>query len=417
MTDVQRKQVPAVISLAGLGTLGGNLSSGNGECSRVCQVPEFPGWVYKEYRAPLSLADVRRLDRLIGLPAGMVQADSALAASHASWPASRVVSGQRSVGVLIPLAPGSYQADLETRPGKKVRKMLEVDMLALPESRQEKLGLPPQSLANRLAVCASIARVGALFERHGLAYLDWSYANVFWRSNDHCAYVIDMDGCSFGPRAQIESPNWDDPLVPRGSLAGNETDRYRLALLIGRCLTSERADAVTVRTALNGMRLHSEQVERVVELLISALSAATVAERPSLESVCAALGMATRGSGGTRGTGGTGGVTGWHPVRRPAPTATGARPRPVPGSTRTKAPAPKAPAPKASAPTAPIPKAPAASPAASSNGASTSRPLAAGGTGRQPVKSTSGSSAEAWGCVGFVVFVALIIIVVVLVAH
>ena len=106
-----------------------------------------------------------------------------------------------------------------------------MDVLALPETRQAQIGIPPQSLADRISVCASIAAVGALFERHNLVYLDWSYANVFWSLFDHSAYVIDLDGCS--------SAASTDPVLQLGGSAdawgenaSSESDRNRMALLI-----------------------------------------------------------------------------------------------------------------------------------------------------------------------------------------
>lgn len=323
MTSTQQAaRPPAVVSVSELGTLGDNLGKNNGESRRVCLVPKFPAWIYKEYSAELRSADVQRLDRLIGLPASMAKPDRDLARSHASWPASRVVDGQGSVGVLIPLAPDSFKADLETRPGRTKSKMLEVDLLAQPEDQQVRLKLPGQSLGDRISVCASIARVGALLERSGLVYLDWSYANVFWCWRDHSAFLIDMDGCSFGCRPQIQTPNWADPLVPLGRKAGNETDRYRLALLIARCLTAERGDPLKARTALNDLRMHSESVEKAVEVLIRALSAKIAAERPSMADMSAALDVADGLPALSKS--GAGGVTHWKPVNRAKPTGTGA---------------------------------------------------------------------------------------------
>lgn len=384
MTSAQQAaRPPAVIPVTELGTLGDNLGNNNGESRRVCLVPGFPAWIYKEYRAKLSGADVQRLDRLIGLPESMVKPDRDLARSHASWPASRVVNGQGSVGVLIPLAPDSYKADLETRPGRTKSKMLEVDLLAQPEDQQVKLKLPAQSLGDRISVCASIARVGALLERHGLVYLDWSYANVFWCWRDHSAFIIDMDGCSFGRRPQIETPNWADPLVPRGRKAGNETDRYRLALLIARCLTSERGDPLKARTALNSLRMHSESVEKAVEVLIRALSARTAAERPSMADMSAALDVADGLPASSRS--GAGGVTHWKAVNRPKPTGTGAGrtatgSKRVPGTTK---PAPDVVTVSAN---------PAGPTGSARPGAGATRPSATASYARQPVKPSGGTA-------------------------
>lgn len=325
MSHASASGLPAVMPLSGLGDLGVTLSANNGESLRVCLLPSRPGWIYKEYRLPLNDADIERLDRLIALPSTMTPADRALVGAHTSWPASRVINGRQSVGVLIPIAPDSYRAELQTRPGKTVSKILEIDMLAQSADQQAKLTLPPQQLTDRMEVCATLARVGALFERHGVVYLDWSYANVFWSAPDQSVYVIDMDGCSFGPRTQIETPNWADPLAPRGCIAGNESDRYRVALLIGRCLTSERRGPTATQSALNGLRGTGEATKRVIDLLIRTLAAEQVSDRPSLVTISAALDTATGAAPAA------GGVTGWRTVSRPTrPPRVPPRPAPTP---------------------------------------------------------------------------------------
>lgn len=217
-----RPPVGRVVPQAELGALGKNLGENNGESRRVCRLEKHPNWIFKEYPKPVPLVGIKRLDQLIKLPQQMSAADKDLVDGHTSWPASRVIDPQqKTIGVLMPLAPPTYSADRQLPSGRSESRVLEVDVLALTEDRQKASKLPPQSLADRISVCASIAAVAALFERHSLVYLDWSYANIFWSLSDHTAYVIDLDGCSFGPRPQIQTHNWADPQVPLGQ-AGRE---------------------------------------------------------------------------------------------------------------------------------------------------------------------------------------------------
>lgn len=400
MTGTQStRSVPSVVTRDRLGSLGEDLGRNNGESKCVCLIPRFPGLIYKEYLRPVSVADVQRLDRLINLPATLGSADSAVVAAHTSWPQSRVVNATgESIGVLMPVAPDRYMFNWEFRPGRSRHTTLEVDVLALPAVEQAGKNLPPQSVADRVSVCADLAQVGALFERYGLVYLDWSYSNAFWSPADHTAYVIDMDGCSFGRRGQIEQPNWGDPLVPRGRPAGNESDRYRLALLMGRCLTGERGDPVAVRSALNdSLRRHSVPVEKVAELLIQALSAQSTTDRPPIVKMFAALSAADRAASASR-SASAGGVKNWKPITsRPAgprPDPVGSRPAPA-GTTAGSGPTPVW----------------AASGTATRAGAyssSRSSTLSNGTSRNQPVKSSGGSA----GLVLFVIlaFIALVVI-------
>jgi len=314
-----RSPVGRVVRLTEVGALGEKLGENNGESRRVCRMQKYPDWVYKEYPAPVSTDHVQRLTRLIQLPEQMTAAHKALVDEHTSWPVTRVVNAQQqTIGVLMPLAPPTFSAPRQMPSGRTKLKPLEVDVLALTEARQTQMMLPSQTLPDRISICASIAAVGALFERHGLVYLDWSYANVFWSLNDHSAYVIDLDGCSFGPRQQIQSPNWADPLVPRGRQAGNESDRYRAALLIARCLTGMRADLTETRSGLFGLLLRGGATGEVAGLLIKALGAQSTTERPSIAELSTALeaarNQASRRGGVTISSPGTGGVKQWKPL-------------------------------------------------------------------------------------------------------
>ena len=41
------------------GILGKNLGENNGESRRVCLLEKYPGWVFKEYLAPVPLVEVQ----------------------------------------------------------------------------------------------------------------------------------------------------------------------------------------------------------------------------------------------------------------------------------------------------------------------------------------------------------------------
>lgn len=286
------------VALTQLGSYGENLGEHNGESRRVCLLPRYPGWLFKEYRTSIPDDGAQRLSQLIHYPQKMNISDKALVDGHTAWPASQVVDfRQRTIGVMMPQAPQNFRTTRTLPSGRVQNQTLEIDVLALTEQRQAQIKVPPQSLANRVSICASFAAVGALFERHGLVYLDWSYANVFWSVGEHSAYVIDLDGCSFGPRPQIQSPGWEDPLVPRGLDAGNDSDRYRMALLAARCITGTRADLNETRSGLFSLRVKGGAIGEVAGLLLQALNARTAESRPSILELSAAL-QAARQPGG-----------------------------------------------------------------------------------------------------------------------
>lgn len=294
-------------------------AEGGGQAKQVVLVADRPGWVYKEYRTPLQSADVQRLDRLIGHPSVMSSADRSVVSQNTSWPVARVVDDTgRTTGVCMPLAPSTFTHELQLPSGRRTTTLM-VDLLALPDAHQVKRNIPVQTLAARVAVCASLAAVGALFERHGLVYLDWSFANAFWSTSRRIAFVIDIDGCSYGPRAQIQTQGWDDPLVPQGVMAGNGVDRYRVALLIARCLTGERGNGAFDK--LGSVALNDPTLIPVQRLLQRALDAERVNDRPPLTELSEALKSVTSPTGRApsctpagHNPAGEDGIDGWRPV-------------------------------------------------------------------------------------------------------
>jgi hypothetical protein len=328
--------------------LGRMLSEHQGQSRLVCVLDSHPGWIYKEYSSSVPATDTAQLDRLISFPAQLAGADRELVNRNASWPTARVVSEDRTVGVILPHAPDTFETVVRL-PGGRVRStLLRIDMLALPDSALSGRGVPPQPLVNRVTVCSSLVATAALFERHGIVYMDWSFANAFWSLQDHSGYVIDVDGCSFGPRQVIDSPGWEDPLVPKGSMGGHPVDRYRVALLVARCLTGERFAAVAPG-ALEQLARRQPPLLPVHTLVVRALSASHPEERPPIADLALALERAATALRMFTPNATTGNVTGWVDVRQRQQ-----RPRP-PEPTRQPVPSPESKTPKPWTTPVPVP--------------------------------------------------------------
>jgi hypothetical protein len=160
-----------------------------------------------------------------------------------SWPVAAVrdAAGQ-TVGCVLPQAPPKFRVPPRF-PGGDADRFLEVDWLARPGAAFARRGLTQPAYAERLSVSHGLVSVAALFGRYGLVYSDWSYSNAFYSPADHTAFVIDVDGCGRHRMPNIFQPNWDDPHTSRAVPADAQTDRYRVALLVGRLLTGERSIA------------------------------------------------------------------------------------------------------------------------------------------------------------------------------
>lgn len=355
MTSLSDGPFQRVQQRAGL-VLGTTLSEHRGQARRVCLLESYPDWIYKEYNE-----DTRRrteatlLDRLIAFPDRMPPADREIVAGATSWPTARVVDGDGTLGVILPLAPDTFRADV--RGSRRTRsELLTIGLLAQCDDALEQRGLPPQPLANRVRLCLSLATTAALLERHGIVYLDWSFANAFWSPTALRTYLIDMDGCSFGARPLIQTHGWDDPLVPLGSPGGQPVDRYRVALLVGRCLTGERM-LPQLPAALAALTSTEPRLAKVCRMISATLHARNLADRPTiaalalvLRNAATALGVPVGSGGAQPAAGGTGNVVSWVPIgerRRsnggaaapPKPSVPEPRPAPTPSPVRDPVPA------------------------------------------------------------------------------
>lgn len=245
---------PAV-SVHSIGELGEVLSTDRGESEKVAKLVEYPEYVAKFYK---SNAPARQnpssLSHLIALPGRMTPAEKALVDRACSWPVSRIVSSGATVGVVLPLAPTVFKATFRTARGSTER-YLEVDWMSASQAYYARSGISMPTLDVRLQVSTEIVRVAALLEKYTLVYADWSYVNAFWSASPPRAYLLDMDGIAPHSRTRIVTQNWDDPLTPPGLEADAYSDRYGLALMVGRCITGERP-FTAVGSALRTAEVH-----------------------------------------------------------------------------------------------------------------------------------------------------------------
>lgn len=358
MTSLSDGPFQRVQQRAGL-VLGTTLSEHRGQSRRVCLLESYPDWIYKEYNDEARRrTEDTLLDRLIAFPDRLPPVDRELVAAATSWPTARVVDDEGTRGVILPIAPDTFRADV--RGSRRTRsELLTIGLLAQRDAALEQRGLPPQPLANRIRLCLSLATTATLLERRGIVYLDWSFANAFWSPTTLTTYLIDMDGCSFGPRPLIQTHGWDDPLVPLGSPGGQQVDRYRVALLVGRCLTGERM-LPQLPAALAALATTEPRLGKVCRTVSATLHARNLADRPPvaalavvLRNAATALGVPAGSGAAQPAAGNTGNVAAWVPLgerRRPDGGAV-APPKP---SAPTPSPAPD-PVPAATPWTAPVP--------------------------------------------------------------
>ncbi|WP_457031853.1 hypothetical protein [Kitasatospora sp. P5_F3] len=273
------------MSVGQLGPFAEPISEHNGQAIAVRPLTDHPGWLAKLYRPDMQPEDAHRIDQLISAPDTLPEADRAALYAGTCWPAARIHQpGNPAVGCVIPMAPDQYRAEL--RRGKfSERRFVEIDWLAKSDESIRRVGLPGPGFEGRLAACRRLTELAAILEGLGLVYSDWSFSNAFWSPDRRSVYLIDVDGCQPGKMPDLHQPNWADPLTPPGTDADRYTDRYRLALLIAKCLTGHRdADAFHTVAAATW-----REQPAAAEVLLDMLLAADRERRPSAAQLDQAL--------------------------------------------------------------------------------------------------------------------------------
>lgn len=257
----------------------------NGESSVIHEAPGHPGWLVKRYKPSARIGHIA-LDDLIELPRRMSPEDLALVDRSVAWPVSRVVDGYRTVGTIMARADDGFSWDLALLQGRTRRQTIELDLLANSDRDIRRLGLPVPTQELRLAAMREIVAVAALFERQGLVYGDWSFANAFWAPGTDRVLVIDMDTARMGKRDHLETHNWDDPLADKSRPLTTHTDRYKVALLVARTTTGLRQERLK---AVEGMAALYPAYPDLIDLLAKCIGAPTPDARPRLEEILAAM--------------------------------------------------------------------------------------------------------------------------------
>ncbi|WP_406440797.1 hypothetical protein OHB00_34985 [Streptomyces sp. NBC_00631] len=277
--------LPRTMGVSDLGPLAAPISEHNGQAVAVRPLMDHPGWLAKLYRPDQHPEDAHRLDLLISAPGTLPEADRAVLYAGTCWPAARIhEAGNPAVGCVIPMAPEQYRAELR-RGEFSDRRFVEIDWLAKSDESIRGVGLPSPGFAGRLAACRRLTELAAILERLGLVYSDWSFSNAFWSPDQRSVYLIDVDGCQPKKMPDLHQPNWADPLTPPGTDADEYTDRYRLGLLVAKCMTGQR-DARAFHTVAASLWQNQPAVS---EVLLDMLLATDRERRPSAAQLSQAL--------------------------------------------------------------------------------------------------------------------------------
>jgi DNA-binding helix-hairpin-helix protein with protein kinase domain len=209
---------------------------GEGGQGRVWKLSD--GQVLKEYFDP-ELIQERELYRLVSWRRGLAVQDRSLCDSMFAWPRRVVVRGGKAVGFLMRAVPNHFYCSFSIA-GSEVHRLCEVQYLMFPR-KASWTGVPVVDMPQRILIAKAAVAAVALLHRDGFVLGDISMTNVLWSNiNGGAVFLIDCDGVrklSYKPVVpQASTPDWDDPLDPyRATIS---SDRYKLALLVGRILSN-----------------------------------------------------------------------------------------------------------------------------------------------------------------------------------
>lgn len=190
--------------------------------------------VYKEYMPQAGHVNAKALAELVDFGHQRTGEVGSLLAQCA-WPVARVVHEGRVTGFLMPHVPQEFYGPIG---GKS--KLVELQYL-LYEPNWAWLDLHQPDIRGRLEVATQSAKLIDLLHVHGWVVGDMSFRNLLWRPGaPYKVFLLDCDGLRrHGEEPvlrQAHTPDWDDPHQP-SSGPELDTDRYKLALLVGRVLS------------------------------------------------------------------------------------------------------------------------------------------------------------------------------------
>ena len=227
---------PADIDEASL-RIGAELGAGGQ--GTVYQVEGQPGLVFKQYK--VAGADPDALKILVDLPGQLPPSERDRLHARTAWPLARVYNRGQLSGFLMQEIPGRFAAANIAG----TRKLRELQFLVYPRKPLWGQIVPPGGVSarTRIEVAREFTALVGLLHGRALIAGDVSMNNVLWTGTDGAPvtiFLIDCDGIRrLGSRpvlAQAETLDWNDPCQPPSG-PNLDTDRYKLALLVGRVLS------------------------------------------------------------------------------------------------------------------------------------------------------------------------------------
>ncbi|MEW2352980.1 hypothetical protein [Spirillospora sp. NPDC029432] len=193
--------------------------------------------VYKEYLRNAGTPFAPALVDLVESGRRLPDTDSRALLDQSAWPLARVVHEGAVTGFLMREIPAEFAGSI----GGKRRPLELQYLLYKPNHAWRSLHLPDG--AGRVQIAMAAVRLIDLLHGHGFVLGDISFRNLLWsQSQPYRIFMLDCDGVRrHGGEPvlpQAQTPEWEDPHLPPTGL-DLDTDRYKVALLVGRVLSRD----------------------------------------------------------------------------------------------------------------------------------------------------------------------------------
>ncbi|WP_440065568.1 hypothetical protein [Streptosporangium sp. OZ121] len=193
--------------------------------------------VYKEYMPQAGTVNEAALTDLVDFGHALPPSERRLLFSQCAWPTARIRDGDRITGFLMREVPDEFSG-----PIGDASKLVEVQYLLFPPGHTWQ-SLHQPDITGRVEIALAATRLIDILHGHGFVLGDISFRNLLWRpAPPYSVFLLDCDGfrrCGGEPvLRQAHTPDWDDPLQPSTG-PDLDTDRYKLALLVGRVLARD----------------------------------------------------------------------------------------------------------------------------------------------------------------------------------
>lgn len=223
--------------------LGRLVMLGSGGEGDVFALPDHPGYVYKRYLTS-ETPNGAALSALMTLRARMAPADRSLVDDTCAWPLARVMDGRQLVGFVMPAADRRFSHTVRTGPAAGRTILAELQHIVF-RDRSQNLDLDvPRDRVVLLQLCLRWAEVIDVLHRHDVVVGDVSPRNLLWSvAGGPSVFFLDCDGFRCRGTASVlrpkQTPDWNDPALGAGQSPTIESDRYKLALVVIRCLAAD----------------------------------------------------------------------------------------------------------------------------------------------------------------------------------